>query len=58
MPKTMFRQRTASDWAIVPRLLDEALDRKAWYGPNLRRAIRRVDADGAYSPTKWFWMKA
>ncbi len=46
MPETMTRQRTANraDRSIFLRLLDEAFDHKAWHGPNLRGAIRRVDA--------------
>ena len=30
--------------ALLLRLLDEGFDRKAWHGPNLRGALRRVDA--------------
>lgn len=32
------------DRAIFLRLIDEAFDQKAWHGPNLRGAIRRVTA--------------
>ncbi len=35
------------DRAILLRLLDEAFSAKAWHGPNLRGAIRRVDAKWA-----------
>ncbi len=36
---------TEIDW-LLDRL-DEAYDRKAWHGPNLRGSIRRVDASTA-----------
>lgn len=29
---------------LLLKLLDEGFDRKAWHGPNLRGALRRVDA--------------
>ncbi len=32
---------------LLLKLLDEAFDRKAWHGPNLRGALRRVDAETA-----------
>jgi uncharacterized damage-inducible protein DinB len=39
-------RRTAAEpqVAVLLRLLDEAFDRKAWHGPNLRGTIRGVDA--------------
>jgi uncharacterized damage-inducible protein DinB len=33
--------------ALLLRLLDEGFDRKAWHGPNLRGALRRVDVETA-----------
>jgi hypothetical protein len=30
--------------ALILQIFDESYDRKAWHGPNLRGAIRRVDA--------------
>jgi hypothetical protein len=41
--------RTAPDYPLQLLLdqLDEAFDRKAWHGPNLRGALRLVDAETA-----------
>jgi uncharacterized damage-inducible protein DinB len=41
--------RTTPDYPLqlLLDLLDEAFDRKAWHGPNLRGALRRVDAEAA-----------
>lgn len=33
--------------ALLVRLIDEAYDRRAWHGPNLRGAVRRVRAEEA-----------
>jgi hypothetical protein len=32
---------------LLLRLIDQAYDRKAWHGPNLRGSIRGIDADTA-----------
>jgi uncharacterized damage-inducible protein DinB len=38
---------------LLLEMLDESFDHKAWHGPNLRGAIRRVDADeAAWRPGK------
>jgi uncharacterized damage-inducible protein DinB len=36
--------KPSSEIALLLRLLDEAFDRKSWHGPNLRGAIRGLDA--------------
>jgi len=36
-----------NDRELLLRMFDEAFDHKAWHGPNLRGAIRRVDAKQA-----------
>ena len=33
--------------ALLLRVLDEAYDKKAWHGPNLKSTIRRLDAEHA-----------
>ena len=33
---------TPGERALLLRMIDEAYDNKAWHGPNLRGAIRRV----------------
>ncbi len=43
-------KRTASqsdERMLLLRLIDEAYDKKAWHGPNLRSSIRRVTAEQA-----------
>jgi hypothetical protein len=37
----------ASEMAILVRLIDEAYDKKAWHGPNLRGSIRGLSAEQA-----------
>jgi hypothetical protein len=37
----------ASDMAILARLVDEAYDKKAWHGPNLKGSIRLLSAEQA-----------
>ncbi len=44
----MSKSKTASDQrTLLLRLIDEAFDKEAWLGPNLRGSIRRVKADQA-----------
>jgi hypothetical protein len=44
----MAKTKTPSDQrALLLRLIDEAYDKEAWHGPNLRGSIRRVSAEQA-----------
>ncbi len=39
--------------ALILRIIDEAFDRKAWHGPNLRGSIRGVtDTEAAWRPAR------
>lgn len=40
----MAAKSPSSEIAVLLHLLDQAFDKKAWHGPNLRGAIRRVTA--------------
>jgi uncharacterized damage-inducible protein DinB len=39
--------KTSPVHSLLLRLIDEAFDKKAWHGPNLRGAIRRVSPEHA-----------
>ena len=39
--------KPSTERAFLVRLFDEAYDKKAWHGPNLKGAIRRVTAEQA-----------
>jgi hypothetical protein len=43
----MAMKSLAPEIALLLQLLDQAYDKKAWHGPNLRGAIRRVTASEA-----------
>jgi uncharacterized damage-inducible protein DinB len=43
----MGRETAGAALALALAALDEAFDKKAWHGPNLRAATRRVDARAA-----------
>lgn len=43
-PTTMKRH---AEMELLLRLLDEAYDKKAWHGPNLKSTVRRLDAQQA-----------
>ncbi len=40
-------ERTSEQRALILRLIDEAYDRTAWHGPNLRGVIRRLSVEQA-----------
>ncbi len=40
-------RKVSSERALLVRLIDEAYDKSAWHGPNLKGAIRRVTAHQA-----------
>ncbi len=45
--------RSSPEIALLLRILDEAYERLAWHGPNLRGALRRVDGrQAAWRPAK------
>jgi uncharacterized damage-inducible protein DinB len=41
------RSSATGEVALLLRILDESYDRKAWHGPNLKGAIRRLSAEQA-----------
>ena len=43
----MAKQSVSTEIALLLDLLDQGYDKKAWHGPNLRGAIRRVSAQQA-----------
>jgi uncharacterized damage-inducible protein DinB len=47
MEEPMATTVLAPEIALVLDLIDQAYDKKAWHGPNLRGAIRRLHADQA-----------
>jgi uncharacterized damage-inducible protein DinB len=44
---SMGARQPNSELVLLVRVLDEAYDKKAWHGPNLKGTIRRLDAEQA-----------
>ena len=43
----MAKKATNAQVLLLLRMLDEGFNKSAWHGPNMRGAIRRVDAEQA-----------